>query len=299
MNNWKLSPSDLTYLFEGCRYCFSLKVKHGIGQPSMPMAGIFSAIAGSQKEFYSGKRTEEFCRDLPPGVVEYGEQWVQSTPIKFDHSSNTCYISGRFDLVTKFDNGSFGIIDCKTARPSDTKTKMYGRQLQCYTYALENAVPNKLSLKPITKLGLLYFTPYGFSQTEETQQAFNGDLAWQEVARNDEEFLGFLSGVIKILDSETVHPQTCNHCEYCKSGNKCLAGKKNAFEKGCTCCLWCTYRLKMRDIDNDPAQPLPEPQVQESPLCPTCSGAMTRKNGKFGEFWSCQKYPNCKGTRNI
>ncbi|MBD3156040.1 MAG: hypothetical protein GF368_05305 [Candidatus Aenigmarchaeota archaeon] len=25
---------------------------------------------------------------------------------------------------------------------------------------------------------------------------------------------------------------------------------------------------------------------------------MTLKSGKYGEFWSCLKYPDCKGTRN-
>ena len=43
--NYKLSPSELTYLYNGCKFCFWLKVKHGIPQPSMPMPGIFSAIA--------------------------------------------------------------------------------------------------------------------------------------------------------------------------------------------------------------------------------------------------------------
>lgn len=79
---YKVSPSELTYLFEDCKYCFSLKIKHNITQPSMPMPGIFSAIAGKQKEFYNNKKTEEFCPSLPSGIVAYGEKWVQSIPIK-------------------------------------------------------------------------------------------------------------------------------------------------------------------------------------------------------------------------
>ena len=53
--NYKVSPSELTYLFEGCKYCFNVKVKHRINQSSMPMPGIFSAIAGKQKDFYPGE----------------------------------------------------------------------------------------------------------------------------------------------------------------------------------------------------------------------------------------------------
>src|SRR3989338_10059566 len=97
--NFKLSPSDLTYLYDGCKFCFWLKVKHGISQPSMPMPGIFSAIAGRQKEFYADKRTETFCKELPPGVVAYGEKRVQSIPIVGDGLGIQCYIKGRFDVV--------------------------------------------------------------------------------------------------------------------------------------------------------------------------------------------------------
>ncbi|MEK7309426.1 MAG: PD-(D/E)XK nuclease family protein [Planctomycetota bacterium] len=292
--NYKLSPSELTYLFEGCKYCFNLKVKHSIDQPSMPMPGIFSAIAGRQKEFYAGKRTEEFCRELPPGVVEFGEKWVESLVIKADNSPNTCFIRGRFDFVIKFDDGTFGVIDCKTARSSESKTKMYGRQLQAYTYALENAAEGKLNLSPITKLGLLYFEPIGFKQIENAKQAFEGNLLWQEVKRDDKTFLTFINSVVKTLDSNDVQPQVCDNCEYCRSGKKCLAGKKEASEKGCTCCLWCTHRSKMKDIKNI-ATPLPE----DNPFCPTCNSPMNRKSGKYGQFWSCQKYPDCKGTRKI
>jgi ATP-dependent exoDNAse (exonuclease V) beta subunit len=59
----------------------------------------------------------------------------------------TCYLNGQFDLIVKFDDGSYGVIDCKTARSSEKKTRMYGRQLQVYTLALENPAPNKFVFK--------------------------------------------------------------------------------------------------------------------------------------------------------
>ncbi|MCK4788630.1 MAG: hypothetical protein KAV87_33115 [Desulfobacteraceae bacterium] len=71
--NYKLSPSDLTFLYDGCRRCFVLKVKHGIAQPSIPLPGIFSTISYLQKEHYSEKRTEEICPGLPPGVIKYSK----------------------------------------------------------------------------------------------------------------------------------------------------------------------------------------------------------------------------------
>lgn len=38
---------------------------------------------------------------------------------------------------------------------------------------------------------------------------------------------------------------------------------------------------------------------EESPPCPTCGCNMKRRSGKFGEFWGCLDYPNCKGVVNI
>lgn len=36
----------------------------------------------------------------------------------------------------------------------------------------------------------------------------------------------------------------------------------------------------------------------ENLKCPDCSGPMISRTGKFGVFWGCKSYPNCKGTRD-
>ena len=297
--NYKLSPSDLTYLFEGCKYCFSLKIKHGITQPSMPMPGIFASIAGQQKEFYTNRRTETFSHELPPGIIAFGEQRVESSPIMIAGIETTCYIKGRFDLVTKFDDGSFGIIDCKTSRPSESKTQMYGRQLQAYAYALENPAPGQLSLKPITKLGLLYFEPTTFEQQSINEQLFKGDLVWHEVMKDDAEFINFIHSVLAILDSNDVTPQMCHTCEYCKTGKTCLVGKPDSLARGCTCCTWCTYRFKMQELGGSVSAALKDLSFKPLPACPQCGGQMSKRSGKYGDFLSCNSYPECKGTRKL
>ncbi len=90
--DYRLSPSDLTFLFDSCKHCFVLKVKNGISQPSIPLPGVFSIIADIQKNYYSGRRTEEFCPQLPPGTVTLGEKQVRSTTIEFDGLASTCYL---------------------------------------------------------------------------------------------------------------------------------------------------------------------------------------------------------------
>lgn len=80
--NYKLSPSDFTFLYEGCKCCYYLKVVHNLAQPSIPIPSIFSKIAGLLKRHYDGKRTEELHLALPPGTVKYGEKYVRSEQIQ-------------------------------------------------------------------------------------------------------------------------------------------------------------------------------------------------------------------------
>lgn len=252
---YKLSPSDLTFLYEGCKRCFVLKVKHGISQPSIPIPGVFSTIASLQKTYYSGKRTEEFCQGLPPGIVKFGEKKVRSITISFDGLESTCVIIGRFDVVVEFDDGSYGVLDFKTGDPNDEKTEIYSRQLHAYALALENPAEGALELRPVSRLGLLYFTPDACEYKAAGRQILSGQITWVEIQKDEEKFLDFLKEVVLLLDGAL--PEPAENCE------------------------WCRY---LQD-------------AAKLPSCPQCGGPMQLKRGRKGEFWSCLKYPNCRGTR--
>lgn len=157
--NYKLSPSDLTFTYEGCKRCFYQKVVNNIAQPSIPLPSIFSQIASLLKNYYDGKSTSELHVALPPGIVSHGEKYVSSAIIQMPNHDATCYISDRFDIVVSFDDGSYGVIDFKISNPSSESAAIYSRQLHAYAYALEHPAPGKLALSPVKKLGLLYFYP--------------------------------------------------------------------------------------------------------------------------------------------
>ncbi len=272
--NYKLTPSDLTFLYDSCKHCFVLKVKHGIAQPSIPLPAVFTKIAALQKEYYSGKRTETFCPTLPPGVVTYGEQWVRSRPLELSNPSSACYINGRFDIVATLDDGSFAVLDFKTGTPHDEKSEMYARQLQAYAVALENPAQGALRLSPVSRLGLLYFIPDKCEQASTMRQILEGVLQWVEIDRNDDAFLGFLHEVVKLLDGPLPKPQLDT-------------------------CDWCAYRAQMGSLPGgDKTTDATDTVKSPSPACPICSGSMQLKKGKYGQFWSCLNYPGCKGTRN-
>ena len=222
--NHKLSPSDLTFLLDECKRCFYLKVKHNITPPSIPLPSIFSKIAGLLKTHYSGKRTETLHPSLPPGVVSYGERWVQSQVISIPGHADTCYIKGRFDVVVEFDDKTYGVIDYKTGNPEGKYTQFYGRQLHGYAYALEHPAAGALSLSPVSKLALLYFHPTAVSQNKKDWLSFDSEIVPIEISKNEDEYLGFIGQVLEILESPEppAHGSECKWCAYSRKFGEAL-----------------------------------------------------------------------------
>lgn len=210
---------------------------------------------------------------MPPGTVTLGEKRVRSASLKFDDLESTCYISGRFDVVAEFHDGSYGVMDFKTGNPNDDKTEMYSRQLHAYALALENHAEGALRLHPVSRLGLFYFTPDMCDYAGSSRQVIAGQMTWVEIRRDDRSFRDFLREVLLLLDGPLPAPesQTCD---------------------------WCRYRLAVVRLTGRAGEGSPDQQAAPaSPSCPQCGGQMQLRSGKFGEFWGCVHYPNCRGTR--
>jgi len=272
--NYRLSPSDLTFLYDGCKHCFVLRVKHGISQPSIPLPGIFSIIASLQKDYYSDKRTELVSPQLPPGIVKHGEKRVCSRELSFPDCSSTCVISGRFDIVAELDDETYAVMDFKTGNSNDAKSAMYARQLHAYAIALERPAPNALELSPVSKMGLLYFAPDQCGRPDASRQVLAGPMTWIEIARDDARFMDFLQGVIRLLDGPLPPPDREN-------------------------CDWCKYRDRTAGFVTEQSGTTSQPKTAMLPTCPQCQAPMRRRTGKRGEFWGCSNFPNCRGTREI
>lgn len=222
--NYKLSPSDFAFLYEGCKRCYYLKVVHSIPQPSVPLPSIFSKMAVLLKNHYSGKHTKELHPALPPGIVKFGEQNVKSKTIEFPGHGFTLFISGRFDIVIQFENGGYGVIDFKTGNPNGEYNNLYSRQLHGYAYALENPDPRGLSLAPITKLGLLYFYPSKVNQQTIEELSYQAEIHWVEIKKDMQGFAKFLEEVMSVLESPKLPDPSPD-------------------------CRWCNYRSKLRKLN--------------------------------------------------
>ena len=168
---YKISPSDLTFAWGSCRYCFYLKVKHNIAVRGV-FPGIFGRMANLTSQFYLGRSTADISPSLPPGYVKLREGWVKSAPISIPGAPSQCYISGRFDAVVEFEDGSFGIVDYKTSDAKEEQAAFYSRQLSAYAYALEHPAPRALGLSPIRRMGLFVVTPDRFEPAANNEMVF-------------------------------------------------------------------------------------------------------------------------------
>lgn len=215
MSLYKLSPSDLTFTWDECKYCFYMKVKHNIVlRTAFP--GMFGKMANLTSAFYMDRPAKEISEQLPSGIVKYREKYVKSAPISIPGAMSQCYINGRFDAVIEFDDGSYCIVDYKTSEAKDEHVAFYSRQLTAYAYSLENPAPNALHLSPISRMGLFVITPDRFERTSTGEMIFVNRTTWMDVPRDDEAFLVFLGDVLAVLDAPTAPEpsETCGLCNY-------------------------------------------------------------------------------------
>ncbi len=176
--------------------------------------------------------------------------------------------------MAEFDDGSYGVLDFKTGTPSEEKTEMYSRQLHAYALALENPAEGAIKLDPVSRMGLLYFTPDVCEYEGHSRQVIGGQMTWFEVRRDDQAFRDFLREVVLLLDGALPTPES-ETCEWCRYLSRVVGLGRRAGE------------------DAGPDQQI----VPASPTCPQCGGLMKLRSGRFGEFWGCLKYPDCRGTR--
>lgn len=215
MKKVKLSPSDLTFLWDECQRCFYLKVVHKDARPRAPFPRIFTLIDRLMNAHFQNKPSETISSTLPPGRVILGEQWVTSQPIPYADGEIQAVIRGRFDTALAFDDGTYGIVDFKTTQPSPQHVPFYSRQLHAYAYAVEHPTSRGLRMSPVTRLGLLCVEPNAMERDESGRIAYLGQAVWLEIPKDEAQFLGFIGQVLEVIRREEP-PQAHPECEYCR-----------------------------------------------------------------------------------
>ena len=212
----KLSPSKLTFLWEECPRCFYLDVLDLSKRPSSQMAKIFTTIDNAMKQYYTDRGTLRLSDDLPAGHIYLTQKWVQSEPLVLPGHKYQPFFRGLFDAMLMFEDCSgYALIDFKTSKPTRGQIPFYQRQLMAYVHSLEHPEPGKLEIKPITAMGLLYFTPQDYLDDGAGNHLLRGKDHWQPVPRDDEGFIQFIDKVLTVLDAPEPPPAN-PECAFCK-----------------------------------------------------------------------------------
>lgn len=212
---YKLSPSDLTFLWDECKRCFYLKVTRGYKRPAAPFPKIFGRIDLLMKEFYTDKRSREIHPDLPEGIIFKAGGDVESEIIHVNVHEVECYIKGKYDTLLKFNDGTYGVVDFKTAEVKSDHVPFYTRQLQAYAYALEHPEYSRGPSLSISLLGLLCFEPGMMDKDAQGRLTYRGQVVWQPCPINEKDFLSFIGEILAVLEKPEP-PDVGEKCEYCK-----------------------------------------------------------------------------------
>lgn len=199
---WTLSPADLAGLWEECPRCFYLDVVRGFPRPEPPAPPLLAQIETQLRAGVAGRRTETLAPEMPAGLLELGDRWVESRPldVHLPDAVRQCLVRGRLDTVVRLDDGGWAVVDFRAGDRRPDQLGLHARRLHACAWALEHPAPGALALRPVTRLGLLLFEPEKFSREVAGLGALTGGLSWIEIPRDDATLFGFLAEVLTILD---------------------------------------------------------------------------------------------------
>jgi hypothetical protein len=206
-----ISPSDLTFSWNGCHRCLWLHYNHSVKAPLfMPLVGELSAL---QENHFEGAISSSLHPEIKEGRVLSRGGWVKSKPISFNGSPSPYAIRGKYDLLMEFTDGSYGIIDCKFQGKNNDKSSFYAPQLEAYAFALENPA-NGEKPKEISLMGLLVWSP---KETDgDPFRGFSLELhnSWYPIERNPDALQSRLGEFISVISGPS--PQAGFGCDICK-----------------------------------------------------------------------------------
>lgn len=218
---FKLSPSTFAFLYEECKLCYYLKVKHDIKHPQMPFPGVFSTINTKLQTPLVGKELKSVSESLPEGVVEKQEGFVESKVVP----GTNVFIKGKYDLLVKKPDGTYILVDLKISKPEEDKIEKYKTQLGAYKFALE--YPASGEPIKISELALLIFYPDTAEFGDNTVK-FEFPPIWMNIPIDDDSFLKFIDGIEDLLSGPPPEEgENCRWCEYRHKGEEISHIRKN------------------------------------------------------------------------
>lgn len=138
------------------------------------------------------------------------------------------------------------------------------------------------------------YVDYGFTANleDDLDAVSRGEKAW--IPLLDEFWQPFITQVGSIEENvqrkDVTSEETGKTCPKCEKPVVIRLGKKGRFI-GCTGFPECDYTA---NLDGEEQAPPAEPVEVTDRVCPTCSGKLFIREGKYGKFIGCSQYPKCK-----
>lgn len=169
---------------------------------------MFGRINKLLQDSIMGKNLNEINEQLPSGIIDIQEGFLRSIQVP----GTTCYIQGRFDILTKLEDGTFTIIDFKITPPDEERIQKYASQLHAYKFALEN--PHMGPPIKISKMGIVSVNPEEMKLVDGKIQ-FTAVPRYHNVDENMPDFFKLISEVSDVLTGDLPTPtETCSLCKY-------------------------------------------------------------------------------------
>lgn len=84
-------------------------------------------------------------------------------------------------------------------------------------------------------------------------------------------------------------------CPQCGGELRERSGKFGRF-MGCSNYPHCRYSY---NLDGNGQERKVSPQTEGEKICPECGGLLKERSGRYGKFWGCLNYPQCRFTRPV
>ena len=218
-----LAPSELDYKPKKCPRCFYLEKNKKISPKDFPPP-VFSRFDVVQQAYYKDKNTSDLTAQLPSGKILNKDELPGRvvSEILTDNKGRKFILGGRPDIVIKFDQGGYGIIDFKTTKISEDKSENYKHQLEAYAQIFSKPGSTKSKktpfLNPITHMGILQFDPSDIQSHNENNCDMRMNISFSSLKRDEEEFFKNITQIIDIISQSEIPDFTedCNDCLFVK-----------------------------------------------------------------------------------
>ncbi len=240
---------------------------------------------------------EELKHKLPP--VSEGETLKLLKISPEQHFTEPPPRYNEATLVKELEEKGIGRPSTYAAILSTIQERAYAEKRQGRFYPSElGMVVNDLLVE---SFGDIFDVLYTARMEEELDEIEEGKLAWQDALK---EFYGKFAKDMErakreMRDIKRMEQPTELTCEKCGKPMVIKWGKHGSFI-ACSGYPDCTNTRELNvDLPDLESAELPEAAAEEHGYCENCGRPMALKRGRFGQFYACTGYPDCKTTRRL